>query len=144
MTVQAMTKQAAEYAIFTRQIAFTLFLQAWQQDQSKQAMEIANFILADGGYPEAAALRLLLDRRSLAEKEPEIKKAFSKYPGFAEFLIGEYYLKNGNTEKALKAYAQSYQSILNGEDSQLNERRWFVGRLRARISELSDPSEPKD
>lgn len=142
-TVQVMTKQAAEYAIFTRQIAFTLFLQAWQQDQSERAKFIANFILADGGYPEAAALRLILDRRSLVEKEPEINATFGKYPGFAEFLVGEHHLKNGDTEDALKAYAQSY-SILNGEGSQLKERRWFVGQLRARIGELSDPSGPKD
>lgn len=142
-TVKAMTRQAAEYAIFTRQIAFTLFLQAWQQDKPKQAMEISNFILGDGGNPEAAALRLILDRRSLTEKEPEIKEAFSEYPGFAEFLIGEHYLKNGDTENALRMYAKSY-SILNGEGSQLKERRWFVGQLRARIDELNEPPKPKD
>jgi hypothetical protein len=142
-TVRQMTRQATEYSLFARQIAFTLFLQAWQHDQSEQAKFIADFIIADGGFPEAAALRLLVDRRSLAEKEPEIRAAFDRYPGFAEFLIGEHYLKDGDTVNALRAYIQSY-SILNGEGSRSKERRWFVGQLRARIGELSGPSGPKD
>ena len=135
---------AIEHAKFTREISFMLFLQAWHQDQPLQAKEIAQFILADGGFPEAAALRILVDRRPIAEKESEIRVTFAKCPGFADFLIGEHNLKDGNNKKALNAFEQSYHAILSSEPDDSDARRWFIGQLRARICELSNTPEPKD
>lgn len=138
------TQQAVEYAGFSRQIAFNLFLQAWHQDQAQRAQQIAEFILAESGSQEAAALRLLVDPRSLAEKEPDIRNALRESPGFAGFVMGEHHLKNGDCSKALMAYTRGQQAVYASEKDNSWAGRWFVAQLQTRINELTASIKPPE
>jgi serine/threonine protein kinase len=143
-TAQEMTNLAIEHAKSAREIAFMLFLQAWHENRPQLGNFIAGFISADGEFPEAAAIPFLLDPNSAVDKESEIRAALGKCPGYADFVLGECYLKSGDAKNALDAYEQCRQVIWNDKDSQLTERGWFMVQLRTRIDELRAAAKPPE
>lgn len=94
----------------SRQLNFMTFLDVWNSGETRQAKGIADFIAS--GSKEKIGAMFLLDLRPTSEKEVEFRKKLPKDSAwFADFIIGERYLKNGNQKKALEAYIQSYKEI---------------------------------
>jgi serine/threonine protein kinase len=126
--VKELEQKTAEQLAFGRQVTFTIFLEAWQEGRPGLATGIARFI--DPDWLEGKAVRFLLDDRPLPEKEPEFRKALSdESPSFVEFTLGEHYLKNGDSQKALAAYVRS--------DNSNRKTDWWSKHVRDRMKALA-------
>jgi serine/threonine protein kinase len=127
---------------YTRLISFGSFLEAWHAGQMGQA-QLAALFLAEGSK-EKRAVRFLLDDSPLAEKESDFRKLSDSDPAFVAFVLGEYYLKNGKNEEALKQYNEGRRYISgDGKNGRISNSTWLAAQLQARISELSSRSEPQ-
>jgi predicted Ser/Thr protein kinase len=139
---QAATKQWAlaegsRQLILARKLTFDGFLQAWRTGKAKDAALIGGY-LAKGSKEREAAVFLLSSEMS-DEKEAAFRQGFSDADAwFAYFIVGEYYLKNGNRQKALEAYRRSYQVMQDtaqgGQSGAGNSLQMQVG---ARLYELT-------
>jgi len=113
-----------------RQQAFGWFLLAWHQLRVDEAKDIRNSFPEDS--QEFAAVSFLLDEKPLISKEDEFRQTVGKEKGdFANFVVGEYHLKQGNTADALNAYQQCN---LDKVDS------WLSARIKARLEALKAAS----
>ena len=126
-----------------RQVAFRSFLQAWGQGRNEGAIPVLGFL--SKGSKEEKAAKFLLNPNSLAEKEDNFRRSFSdKDIWFADLVIGEIHLKNGNRKEAQQAYQRSYEAIqqLSQANQPFIDRLlvdWVVNRLR----ELASADEPE-
>ena len=142
-TVQWATLEGTKGLAFDRQVVFTFFLQAWHQDSVKQA-KWTNNLLAKG-CKEKKAAEFLLDTRSLEMKESAFRRDLSgQYAWFADFIVGEYHYKNGERDKALKAYKSSYAAIEQLiQKGQFGIDRLLASRLMGRLDELNASDKKK-
>ena len=75
----------------------------------------------------------LFGKRPLADKITEFRQSLVETdPLFAEFVIAEHYLKDGNRDEALK----TYQKCLSF-DAHLQKERWLVIQVKSRLYELA-------
>ena len=113
------------------------FLELWQEGKNEEAILIAGF-LGDGSK-EKMGTSFLLDPRPVSEKEADFRQKLpDNSDWFADFMIGEQYLKNGNQKEAIEAYSRSYRRIqqLDQSDQSIFERllikqvvsRFYFGR----------------
>lgn len=85
----------------------------------------------------------LLNPDSLNEKEPDFRKSLSEdFTGFADYVIGEHHLKNGNYEEALRAYQDSYAAIRQSPKKGLPIDTWLQATVAARLHKLSTTDKP--
>ena len=56
---------------------------------------------------------------------------------FADYVIGEYYLKSGDTEKAYKLLSSSNSLISNSDDFENKPEQWLIDRIRNRLKMLN-------
>jgi len=109
-TAEQLSVESARNLAFVRQVTFKLFMQAWNDGRNKEAEAIASH-LADGSKEKKGAM-FLLNPKPLAEKEADFRKGLSdEYSWFADFIVGEHYLKAGNRKEAIGAYQRSCQAI---------------------------------
>lgn len=102
--------QTANTKELSRLFAFNFFLEAWRQKSDAEAVFVRRFM--SRGSKEQRAAEFLYDPRPVDEKETNFRRAFSDEDvWFAEFIIGENYLKNGGQSKAIEAYRRSYEAI---------------------------------
>jgi hypothetical protein len=125
-------------------ICFTYILQAWRDGRNIDAYNMHRY-LSDGSKEKIAA-RFLLASEPLAEKEALFMEALSgKYAWFADFILAEHYLKDGNRQKALEAYQRSYQAIEQLSQSSLSAGdRLLMDQVRARLYELNAADKPSE
>ncbi|MFC1781927.1 serine/threonine protein kinase, partial [Planctomycetota bacterium] len=119
-----------------REIVFSFFLQYWSQGRINQA-NWALLFLSKGSKEEKGAV-FLLNPVALEEKEMEFRQSVPKeYGWFADFIIGEHYLRNDNRTEALEAYNRSYEAVQQqyGEGN-LGTDGWLAGQVRGRLEEL--------
>jgi serine/threonine protein kinase len=124
----------------SRQVAplgFTYILQAWRDGRDKDALAMA-LHLNDGSKEKKAAF-FLLDRAPLANKEARFLQAFSgEYAWFADFIVAEHYLKDGNRRRALEAYQRSYKAIEQLPQNSQPTGDWLlIDKVKARLYELN-------
>jgi hypothetical protein len=82
------------------------------------------------------------DHRPLSEKEVAFRQAMAKYQGFADFAVGEHYLKNGNQEQAFEAFRRSYTAVERAADSAPSQAdKWLIMQVRARCRELASTTD---
>jgi tetratricopeptide (TPR) repeat protein len=113
-----------------RQQAFGWFLLAWHQGRVDEAEDIRSSFPEDS--QEFAAMLFLLDERPLISKEDEFRQIVGKEKSdFANFVVGEYYFKQGNTTEALKAYQQCDLDKVGS---------WLGARIKARLKALTAAS----
>jgi len=137
-------QEAAANLAFARQTTLTFFLQAWQDRRIERAEAVAAFFRGETGSREEKAIRFLLDDRLLDQKDTEFRQELgSEDPGFADFIIGEHHLCNGDRKTAVEAYERGWNAI-----QELSERhpsranRWLATHVRARLAELRSPEDP--
>ena len=135
--VEQLTAEATSKLALGRQMAVSLFLQAWHQGQDIRAAGISSFFASEGSR-EQGTMTFLLDERPLAEWEDEFRRSVGDSPGFADFIIGEYYLKEGQPEEAVNSYEHSYRAMqqISGVGGVFADK-WLVGQVRIRLSELN-------
>jgi len=139
---QQWADEAARIFTLSRQFSFTRFLQAWYDGRTKEAKWTASF-LAKGSKEQKGAM-FLLDPKPLIEKEADFHRVFSgKSAWFADFIIGENLLKNGNKKEAFAAYQRSCQGIQQLPQGEKSDFDKFVdGKVKARLYELETADRP--
>jgi serine/threonine protein kinase len=137
---QQWATQAGAHLSTVRQMAFTFFLQAWHEGREKEATSIVK--LLSKGSKERKAAEFLLNQEALDKKEPEFRRYFSgELAWFADFIVGEHYLKKGDKQKARGFYSRSFQSIRQlSRDEPSRVDGWLSTRILARLDELNTNS----
>ncbi|MHC4674928.1 MAG: serine/threonine-protein kinase [Planctomycetota bacterium] len=144
-TSQRLAAEAIKYRAHSLGALLTYFLQAWFEGDAYWAKECVDHLSSNRDSKEYKAVRFLLDRRPLAQKEPQFRKDLVKYLHVAEFVIGEHHLKDGNRKEALQAYRKSKEAMLGLlRGGQLKRENWFVRRVSARLKELTAVDGPSD
>ncbi len=134
-TVQSLNKQIALFSNLALNVSFSDFLRALQAEPGQSQFPPQYFVryFARGSREIKAAI-FLLDQRPLADKVTEFRQNLAKSePLFAEFVIAEHYLKDGNRAEALKAY----QKCLS-YDLHLKKNRWLAMQIKSRLYELAN------
>jgi serine/threonine protein kinase len=127
-----------EYNHLQMHTLFTEALEGWQAGRTENLKAMLPYLMAQEGR-EVHACHFLLDSRPLQEKVVEFHRTMGEIdPAFAEYIIAEQYLKDGDITQALHSY-QKYLSL----SENLPEDTWVERRVRRRIRELS-PTESRD
>jgi serine/threonine protein kinase len=106
----------------------TRFLEAWQRGE-RQSLDYRGKALFRTGTREALAVRFLEDDRRLDDKISEFRQQLqANEPGFAEFIIAEHYLHDGQPDRAEAAYRACLSApSQEGKDPELVV--WIRNRL---------------
>ncbi len=122
--------------MIAKQWIFYEFMNAWRVGNFGIAQVAARHL--PKGTREFAAMKFLVDSRRLAEKEPDFRQQIPDgHAWFAEFVIAEHHLKNGDKSKALKHYRLSLATAANLVDNRSNSCGWHVKEMKARLYELT-------
>jgi len=121
-----------ENAALLNRTAFRLFLEFWSASDAR-AEGFRRF------FPEKsrefAAACFLLDARPIDERRVEFGELFSgKHRSFGHFIMGEWFLRNGEAAKATEEYRACFQDGHNPEDPD----EWFVDMAEERLARLPD------
>jgi len=120
----------------TKSVVFTCFLNAWVQDNPVLARVVFGF-LSEGSREQQAA-RFLANPDSVAEKALGFRQDLSGKDGwFAEFIIGENYLKQGDHLEALAAFKRSHEAIRQLQRDQARVDNVLAARVKQRLDELA-------
>jgi serine/threonine protein kinase len=131
-------------------VSFELFLnaRAAQRDAegiSKQWSEKVNQLNVEK-HKELKAAIFLESPKPLKDKEADFRQQLGdELSWFADLLVGEHHLKDGNKEQALNAFKNSYQALQKmGAKNQFVEE-WYIRKVEARLYELTEIGEkPED
>jgi len=136
--------EAANQLLNTRQMIFALFLWTWHQGSTRDANALALMIQRDS--KEYKAAQFLLNPAPLDKKEPGFRQNLSgQYLWFVEYTLGEYHLKNGNREAALRYFERSYQAIQQLPPNDLGKTDTILlSRVRVRLDELNTFNQPSE
>ena len=94
-------------------------------------------VFANGSKERIAAV-FLISPQPLKEKETEFRRMLGgKQTGFADFIIGEHYLKDGQNEQALSAYMNSFKALQKMRANNQRVETWLVNLVKARLYELT-------
>ena len=123
---------------------FARFLQAWREGQMLDAKKMARYF--QSGSPEAKSAALLLADASSSEKEDRIRKSFSTdHAWFADFIIGERRLMDGNKDKAFEAFRSSYEGTRQlPQESRTSFDELMIDYVKARLYDLETSNERPD
>jgi serine/threonine protein kinase len=90
------------------------------------------------GSKELIAATFLVSSQPLKDKEIEFRRRLGEeQAGFADFIIGEHYLKDGNKEQALNAYRNSFQTLQKMRANNQSVETWLINLVEARLYELT-------
>ncbi len=131
-----LTNQIARSRALQRESAFTMFLEAWRQNNVSRAGLVFGYM--SEGSKEKKAARFLADSSPVADKESDFRQSISDEGSwFAEFIIGESYLKSGSRKEALEAFRRSYEATgqsLRADKSGADG--WILEQLEKRLQDL--------
>jgi serine/threonine protein kinase len=127
-------------------VSFNLFLTARAAQRntegiakqwSQQAIQ-----LKTEQHRELLASMFLDSPQPLKDKEAEFRQQLgNEQAWFANFIIGEHYLKDGNKEQALIAYRESFQTLQKMQADNQPVDMWCFKKLKAKIYELTAKEE---
>jgi tetratricopeptide (TPR) repeat protein len=134
--------QIARGRALERQSAFSMFLEAWRQNDVSRAGLVFGYM--SKGSKEKKAARFLADSKPVADKESDFRRSISEENSwFAEFIIGESHLKNGNRKEALEAFKRSYESVSqSSRGDKSGADAWILEQLEQRLQDLSSADKP--
>ena len=139
-----LTAETARRVALSRPFVFNFFLEAWKQGRNQQASFVSRFL--SEGSKEHKAASFLFDHSPVSEKEVDFRQALSgENSWFAEFIIGENYLRNGDRKEALEAYKRSNEAV--GQESQsgsLGVDGFLVELVKTRLKQISAADEPAE
>ena len=127
-------------------VSFNLFLtaraaQRYAEGISKQWSQKAIQLEAEQ-HMELLAAIFLSSPLPLKDKEAEFRqKLGNEQAWFADFTVGEHYLKDGNKEQALIAYRESFQILQKMQADNQPVDMWYFNKLKAKIYELTAKEE---
>jgi serine/threonine protein kinase len=127
---EQLTTEIARSGALGQRVMFRYFIQAWNAGESEQAKVIGTSF--SRGSREWKGVLFWVDPRPLTEKVNEFRQKQGKSEScFAEFVIAEHYLRDGNQEEAIKAYRRclSYESHLKKD-------QWLASQVKSRLNEL--------
>ena len=132
----ALSTQIATTNGVIRLFAFNNFLENWRLDLNRKAAEPLRFM--SRGSKEHKAAMFLFNASPVAEKDVSFLQAISdEYRWFAEFIIGENHLKNGDRDEALEAYKRSHEAIPQAEQGNgWSVDNWLIGQVRSRLEQF--------
>ena len=101
------------------------------------------YFLSDGSRERKAA-GFLINPKAVAEKEAGFRKdLLEKDTWFADFIIGENHLNDGNRKEAIEAYRCSYEAIQRSRQSDnLGVDKLYAEQVRQRLDELGGVDKP--
>ncbi|MCJ7728971.1 MAG: hypothetical protein MUO27_03710, partial [Sedimentisphaerales bacterium] len=103
-----------------------------------------SLVFAKGSKERIAAV-FLISPQLLKDKEAEFRRRFGEeQAGFADFIIGEHHLKDGNKEQALIAYRCSYKTLLKMRADNKPVETWLINLVKARLYELTGAGEKSE
>jgi serine/threonine protein kinase len=141
-----LTAETAKRVAISRPFVFNFFLEAWKQNHDQQAAFVFRFL--SEGSKEQKAARFLFDRRAVAEKQADFRQALSgDNSWFAEYIIGENLLKNGDRKEALESYKRSIEAAGRASESGgLGVDGFMIDMVRTRLEQLSaaEPDEKNE
>jgi hypothetical protein len=131
------TESVSDHSVFAGSIAFTYFLQLWQEGHVGPATWAASNLPVNSKEKEAAVF--LLDPAPLAQKESGFRAALAKDPRwFVEFVVGEQLHANGNSRDAVQAYRRSYEALRQeSSESMSRSDQWLARNVAAMLYELT-------
>jgi len=113
------------------QSLFVMFLEHWHSIPSEDAAEAVHRLPPESR--ESLAAEFLCDPRPLEEKTAEYQAELSKpSPAFWQFVLSEYYRKNGDSNMAIKTCVQCVSPGQNVSEAD----QWFVNRARGRLEQI--------
>ena len=115
-------------------LSFKIFLDAWRQDQIGPGQSMAA-LKEDERFD--AAQKFLLKASPIEEKAAAFKnKLGARHLWFAEYIIGEHYLKDGKEAEALDAFENSAGAIRELSPDQPKPEEWIVNWINSRLIQL--------
>lgn len=123
--------QTKEFTLIAQQaVLISYFLPAWHDGNVKQARLIGQYF--SRGTREAEATHFLLDPRPLSEKIVQFRERLGgTNTSFADFIIAEHYLRDGNRAEAAKAYEQCLSHARG-----LGADMWLIDKAQSRLFDL--------
>ena len=114
--------------------SFKIFFDAWRQDEIGSEQYLA--ILKQDKRFDAAQI-FLLEAKPIEEKVAAFKtKLGAEHLWFAEYIIGEHYLRDGKDAEALDAFGNSLLAIGELSPDQPKPEGWIVSRINSRLIQL--------
>ena len=137
--IQLEKEQRATFGIVAP-LHFTNILELLRKGRIAEA-EKRSRIFAKGSREFVAAI-FLVSPQPLKDKEVEFRRRIGEEQvGFADFVIGEHYLKDGNKEQALNAYRNSLQTLQKMKADNKSFEPWLINLVEARQFELTTTDE---
>jgi serine/threonine protein kinase len=119
---------------------FTNILQLLREGHIAGANEGSHAL--DDGSKELLGVAFLISPQPLKDKEAGFRQRIGEEQAwFADFIIGEHYLKDGNKEEALKAYRNSFNTLQKKQADNQHIEMWLVNLVEARLYELTAKEE---
>ncbi|UCG59438.1 MAG: protein kinase [Phycisphaerales bacterium] len=129
-------KEAARVPTLTRRMLFTGFLRAWHSGNNRDAVTKASQFISVS--KERKAIQFLLSPDAVVEKEAGFRKSLADdYTGFADFVIGEHHLRDGDGKAALAAYQSSSEAIRQSRLCNTPVDSWLEDFVKARLHQLT-------
>jgi serine/threonine protein kinase len=121
-------------------VNFTKFLELFQDGELNEVIKRRG-VLYEGTKEEIAAT-FLIREQPLKDKEAGFRQRLGeKQAWFADFIVGEHYLKDGSKEQALNAYRNSYNTLQKKQADNQPVETWLVKLVEARLYELTAKAE---
>jgi predicted Ser/Thr protein kinase len=137
--IQLEKEQRATFGIVAP-LHFINILELLREGRIAEA-EKRSHIFAKGSKEFVAAV-FLVSPQPLKDKEAEFRRRIGEEQvGFADFAIGEHYLKDGNKEQALNAYRNSFKTLQKMKADNKPFEPWLINLVEARIYELTTTDE---
>jgi serine/threonine protein kinase len=131
-TNKSLSDEIARYSGLTLKSSFTHFLRSWHANRLQDSSYIARFFVR--GTREAAAASFLLSPKPLSEKAAGFRESLGEtQSSFAEFIIAEQSLKNGDKAEA----AGAYQKALSYRE-QIEKDQWLAAQIKSRLYDLTN------
>jgi hypothetical protein len=112
---------------------FTSVLEMLRQGHIAQADKAGLYF--DEDSKERIATEFLISPQPLKDKEAKFRRILGeKQAWFADFVVGEHYLKDKNYEQALNAYRSSFKTLQKDRPEEV----WLIKLVEARIYELTE------
>jgi serine/threonine protein kinase len=133
-----LTVQTANTKELSKLFVFNFFMEAWEQNLNAQARIVLDFM--SKGSKEKKAAEFLLNSKPIAEKEINFRRNLSdENIWFAEFIIGENYLKNGHINEAIEAYRRSQEAIPQSSKTKiLSVDALLMEKVKKRLKDLNN------
>ena len=144
-SVRAVELEEEKHETFsiTAPLNFTNILELVHKGRVTEA-EIRSRVL-DAGSEEQIAAIFLLEEQPLKDKEAGFRRQLGDEKSwFADFIVGEHYLKDGDKGQALNSYKNSFDTIQKIRAENKPVEQWYINLVKARLYELTatEPNRP--